>query len=194
MPKIFISYRRDDSGYEADRLFQALRKHVANPKRDLFLDTETLPAGVNFVEHLDRTLGECDVLLAIIGSRWLGAIDPKTGGRRLDNPKDFVRMEIALALKRGIPVAPVLLDGTTMPTAEELPEGLKELALRNGVEVRRRTFDADTERLIEGLALEELDRKARIASVLGRQNRGVSGPLLSLIALGTLSVGGALSG
>jgi hypothetical protein len=79
------------------------------------------------------------VLLAVIGRKWLSAQDDE-GKRRLDNPDDFVRIEIATALRRNIRVIPILLDGATVPKANELPEELKELALRNGLDVRHASF------------------------------------------------------
>jgi outer membrane protein OmpA-like peptidoglycan-associated protein len=153
MPKIFISYRREDSQYQADRLHQALRKHVANPRQNIFIDVDNIPVGVDFVEHLDAQVAQCDVMLAVIGPTWLNAGAGQLGGRRLDDPKDFVRLEIASALKRGIPVAPILLDGVAMPREDQLPVDLKPLARRNAVEIRRASFDADTERMIRGLNL-----------------------------------------
>src|SRR5262245_58246884 len=99
MPKIFISYRREDSAYQADRIHQALRRAVRDPKRDIFIDIDNIPVGVDFVQHLDSKVAQCDVLLALIGPDWLTAKNPKTGQRRLDDPKDFVRIEIASALR-----------------------------------------------------------------------------------------------
>ena len=152
MAKIFISYRRDDSQYPADLLHKALAPHVDNPKEDIFIDVDNIPLGVNFVEYLDEKVSQCEVLLALIGPRWASATDER-GNRRLDNPEDFVRIEIASALKRGIPVVPVLLDGAPVPRAEDLPDDLKELAVRNGEEIRRASFDGDAERLIRKLGL-----------------------------------------
>jgi len=149
--KIFISYRREDSQHQADRLHAALSRKM--PKRNIFIDVDNIPVGVNFVQHLDQQVAQCEVLLALIGPDWLEAKNPETGKRRLDDPKDFVRIEIASALKRGIPVAPILLDGAPFPPEGSLPDELKALTLRNGVEVRRMTFDADAERLIRGLNL-----------------------------------------
>lgn len=151
MAKIFISYRREDSQHQADRLHAALSRKM--PKKNIFIDVDNIPVGVDFVKHLDQQVGECDVLLALIGPDWLEAKNPQNGNRRLDDPKDFVRIEIASALKRGIPVAPVLLDGAAFPPEHRLPEDLRALTRRNGVEVRRLTFDADAERLIRGLNL-----------------------------------------
>lgn len=158
MPKIFISYRREDSQHQADRLHTALARRM--PRRDIFIDVDNIPVGVDFVRHLDAQVSQCDVLLALIGPGWAAARNSQTGGRRLDDPKDFVRIEIASALKRGIPVAPVLLDGAPLPREEDLPEDLRPLVRRHGVEVRRLTFEADADRLIRSLKLGKQARRA----------------------------------
>lgn len=152
MPKIFISYRREDSKWPVDRLRATLAPHVANPKDDIFVDIDNIPVGVDFVDYIGQQVAKCDLLLAVIGPRWLD-IANKTGGRRLDDPKDFVRIEIAAALKRGIPVAPVLIDDSVLPHASDLPDDLQGLTRRNGAKLRRETFDSDAERLIAGLKL-----------------------------------------
>ncbi len=191
MPKIFISYRREDSQHQADRLHAALRPHVGNPKRDIFIDVDNIPVGVDFEEHLDRQVAQCDVLLALIGPGWLDARNPKTGKRRLDDPEDFVRIEIASALKRGIPVAPVLLDGAPIPAKEDLPEDLKQLARRNGAEVRRSSFDADADRMIRGLGLKELGQKPKPAAAPSRSAPPASGGWIApLVALSMLALAG----
>lgn len=157
MPKVFISYRREDSQHQADRIFDALQRVV--PKRDLFIDIDGIPAGVDFVDHLNSQVAQCDVLLALIGPEW---IDAAAGGkRRLDDPGDFVRIEIAAALKRGIKVAPVLLDGAAMPAPQELPGDLAELSRRNAIEIRRNSFDADAGRMIDKLGLRETRSRVR---------------------------------
>lgn len=153
MPKIFISYRREDSQWPVDRIHAALKPRVADPKADIFVDVDNIPVGVDFAAHLDAKVAQCDVLLAVIGKEWLDIRNPRTGERRLDDPKDFVRIEIASALKRGIPVAPVLLDDARLPEPADLPEDLRPLVGRQGVEISRMTFDADVERLINGLGL-----------------------------------------
>ena len=96
-------------------------------------------------------MGKCDVLLAVIGKHWISSLDAQNR-RRLDDPQDFVRIEIEAALKRGIPVIPVLVDGAPMPRAEELPDGLKGLVRRQAVEISHTRFDTDAERLTEALA------------------------------------------
>src|SRR5262245_54300458 len=114
------------------------------------MDVDAIEPGLDFAEVLSDKVSKCDVLLAIIGSRWLDA-GAERGKRRLDSPDDFVRIEIAAALKREIRVIPILLDGTHMPSADHLPEDLKKLALRNGIDVRHASFHSDMERLIRRL-------------------------------------------
>ncbi|HEV7694002.1 MAG TPA: toll/interleukin-1 receptor domain-containing protein [Hyphomonadaceae bacterium] len=164
MTKIFISYRREDSQWPADRLHQALKPVVADPRKDIFIDVDNIPLGVNFVDHLGAQVGQCDILLAMIGRGWIEARNPQTGQRRLDDPKDFVRIEIATALKRGIRVVPILVDGASVPKEEELPEDLRPLATRNGMELQRMNFDADVARLIRGLGLNEAPRSSKGSS------------------------------
>jgi formylglycine-generating enzyme required for sulfatase activity len=146
--KVFISYRRDDSAGNAGRVHDRLEREFG---RDLlFMDVDSVPLGVNFVKVLGEEIAKCDALLAIIGPGWLDARD-ENGNRRLDSLDDFVRIEIEMALKRGIPVIPILLEGTRVPKAHRLPDGLKELALRNGIDIRHASFRDDMERLIRGL-------------------------------------------
>jgi formylglycine-generating enzyme required for sulfatase activity len=143
--KMFISYRRDDSAGHAGRVHDHLEREFG---RDLlFMDVDAIPLGANFVKVLDEEIAACDVLLAIIGPGWLDARD-ENGKRRLENPNDFVRIEIANALKRGISVIPILLEGTRVPKAEQLPEDLKELGLHQGLDVRHASFANDMGRLV----------------------------------------------
>ena len=183
MTKVFISYRRDDSQYQADRLHAAIRRHMKNPAQDIFIDVDGIPAGVDFVEHLDGRVAQCDVFLALIGSRWLDARGADGKSRRLDDPADFVRQEIASALRLQKRVVPVLFDGAKLPSSEELPADLEKLALRNGVEIRRGSFDHDVDRLIEKLGLTAPPRKARL------RNFGI---VVGLAALATLAGAGAV--
>jgi hypothetical protein len=146
--KLFISYRRDDSAGYSGRVHDRLQREFGGNL--LFMDVDSIPLGVNFSKVLVDEVAKCDVLLAVIGPDWLDARDEK-GRRRLDKPDDFVRIEIGTALKRGIPVIPILLEGTRVPKADQLPDDLKELALRNGLNVRHASFSDDMERLIRGL-------------------------------------------
>ena len=165
MEKVFISYRREDSQWPADRIYEALKRCTENPDFEVFIDVDGIPLGMDFHEHLDAKVAQCDVLLALIGHGWLEAKDANTGARRLEDSNDFVRIEIASALKRNIPVVPVLLDGAQVPNSEELPEGLKPLSRRNGVEIKRVSFKADIERLVKGLGLDEQNSISVIEAV-----------------------------
>ena len=117
--KIFINYRRDDSIGMAGRLHDRLAQTFGRDK--LFMDVDHIPVGVDFVAHLNSQVAECNALLVVIGPNWLNAKD-ESGERRLDNPDDFVAIEIAAALARDIRVIPVLVDGARMPKAKELPD------------------------------------------------------------------------
>jgi tetratricopeptide (TPR) repeat protein len=143
--KIFINYRRDDSIGMAGRLHDRLAQTFGRAK--LFMDVDHIPAGTDFVVHLNSQVAECDVILVVIGPNWLGVKD-ESGGRRLDNPDDFVAIEIAAALARDIRVIPVLVDGAHMPKASELPDSLKALARRHAVDVRHTHFGHDAEALV----------------------------------------------
>src|SRR5580704_12296032 len=140
MAGIFINYRRDDAPGVAGRLFDYLAGRFS--RDDLFMDVDAMKPGVDFVKQLDNQVSHCRVLLAVIGPHWLAAKD-KTGVRRLDNEKDYVRIELASALKRDIAVIPVLVDGATMPAEESLSDDLKPLAFRHALELRHSRFSAD---------------------------------------------------
>ncbi len=148
--KIFISYRRNDSAGHAGRVMDRLEREFGLDQ--LFMDVDAIPLGANFVKVLREEVAKCDVLLAVIGPNWLETRDDD-GNRRLDNPNDFVRIEVAAALQRDIPVIPILLDGAGIPKANQLPKNLKELASRNGLSVRHDSFHGDMDRLIRGLKL-----------------------------------------
>src|SRR5262249_54078899 len=146
--KVFISYRRDDSAGSAGRIRDRLESELG--RNLLFMDVDGIPLGTNFSKVLHEEVSKCGVLLAMIGPNWPDARD-EHGNRRLDDPNDFVRIEIAAALQRNVPVIPVLLEGARIPKATELPEDLKELSLRNGMEIRHASFQDDMNRLIRGL-------------------------------------------
>jgi hypothetical protein len=133
MPKVFICYRRSDSAHAAQSIYEKLAEHYG--AESVVFDVDTIPIGVDFVEYLNQQVNECDVLLAVIGDNWLDA-QAKDGTRRLDDLNDFVRIEIQAALKRKIPVIPVLVENASIPSEAELPRGLKQLSRRNAAEVR----------------------------------------------------------
>ena len=169
--KIFINYRRDDSIGMAGRLHDRLAQTFGRDK--LFMDVDHIPAGADFVAHLNNQVAECDVVLAIIGPNWLRAKD-KAGQRRLHQPDDFVAIEIAAALARDTLVIPVLVDAARMPKESDLPDTLKPLARRQAVEVRHAHFGHDSEALI-----------ARMRKALGQEAAGPgrwSVPLVAVVA------------
>ncbi len=192
MPKIFISYRREDSRHAVGRLHAALKPLVKDPRRDIFIDIDNIPKGVDFVEHLDGQVAQCDVMLAVIGPNWLTVADPHTGKRRLDDPGDFVRIEVASALKRGIPVVPVMLDDTRIPSADSLPDDLRALSRRNGERLGHESFDADVARLIRGLPATTPRAKPKPVTAPSRgavpANNG--GWIAPVVALSVLALGG----
>jgi hypothetical protein len=150
---IFISYRREDSEHVTGRIYDRLEAHFRRDR--VFLDVDNIPLGVDFRKHLDEAVGQCDVLLAVIGEGWLDVCypeGPKRGRRRLDDPADFVRIEIESALARNIHVIPVLVGKAAMPREEDLPDLLKPLASRQAAPVRGgRDFRGDVDRLIDGI-------------------------------------------
>ena len=157
MAGIFINYRRDDAPGVAGRLFDHLAAKFS--RRNIFMDVDAMKPGRDFVEQLDTQVAQCHVLLAVIGPHWLDAKD-QTGQRRLDNNNDYVRIELASALKRDIAVIPVLVDGAAMPSEGNLPDDLKRLVRRHALELRHTRFDADARAII--WALEELVPSRRV--------------------------------
>src|SRR6516225_6207457 len=134
------------------------RLEQAFPTDRLFIDVDNIPPGEDFVRMLESQVAQCDAMLTVIGNGWLGATDER-GNRRLDDPDDFVRIEIASALKQGKRVIPVLVHDARMPHPEELPEAIRPLARRNAVRLTHERFRADVQGLIKALqqALEEVD-------------------------------------
>ncbi len=162
--KVFISYRRKDSSYQAREIFQSLS--AALPADHVFMDVDSIPLGQDFRRVLTGWVAQCDVMLALIGPNWI-AIDPRSGSSRLHDPEDFVRIEIATALARGIPVVPVLLDGTPMPGRDMLPLELGELPDRQSEFASFRSFEADIARLMKGLGIGQPLPAAAVAAEPG---------------------------
>lgn len=148
MAKVFVSYRRDDSIGLAGRIYDRLATHFGRDA--VFMDVDAIPFGVDFRQYLNDAVSRCNVLLAVIGEDWLTI--SRAGKRRLDDPKDFVRIEVEAALQRGIPVVPVLIEPASMPQEDELPETLRELAYRNAANIDPgRDFHSHVDRLIRGV-------------------------------------------
>jgi len=145
---IFISYRRDDAGGEAGRLFDDLTR--AFGADTVFMDVAGIQPGIDFRKAIDANVASAGVLLAVIGPNWLTIADAN-GNHRLEDPNDFVRLEVASALARNIPVIPVLVHSATMPHADSLPDDLKDLAYRNAVELTLARWNSDVALLVPAL-------------------------------------------
>jgi hypothetical protein len=147
MNGIFISYRRDDAPGYAGRLYDRLAAHFGADH--VFMDVQGIEPGVDFVDAIERALGSCEILIVLIGKDWLAA--DSAGRRRLDDPNDFVRVETATALARGIRVVPVLVEGAEMPRGDNLPTELLPLVRRQAVELSHKQWDATSAELIRTL-------------------------------------------
>jgi len=142
--KVFISYRREDSAADALHLFDDLIAEFG--KDQVFMDIEQIHAGADFSKAIEDAVESCDVLLAVIGQRWLTITD-SNGVRRLVNPNDLVRLEIATALQRNVRVIPVLVQGASIPSEKDLPDDLKTLASRHAFELRHLGRRRDVDQL-----------------------------------------------
>jgi len=148
MRQIAISYRRDDSSGITGRIFDRLVAHYGADS--VFRDVDNIPIGVDFREHINSILAQTDVTLVVVGKHWFGPLPRRR--RRIDDPADPVRVEVETALRNGMPVIPVLVEGGAMPNIDQLPDGLKEFVYRNGLEVDSgRDFEQHIERLIRSM-------------------------------------------
>jgi TIR domain len=148
---IFISYRRQDSGDVTGRIYDRLVQQFG--REAIFKDVDSIPLGVDFRGVLDNAVGQCNLLLAVIGRQWLSGQN-ESGARRLDDPRDFVRIEIESAIRRDIPVIPLLVQGAGMPGENDLPTSLQALVYRNAIPIRPDPdFHHDIDRLIKGIEL-----------------------------------------
>lgn len=146
MAGIFINYRREDAAADAGRLFDDLRRRCKD--EHVFMDL-TIEAGKDFRAALSEKLETCDVLLALMGPRWLHVTNEATGKRRLDEEQDFVRLEIVTALAQQKLVIPVILPGAKMPSPESLPESIRELAWRNAFELHYKHWVSCVNELVQ---------------------------------------------
>ena len=143
-----MSYRRQETEYPAGWLFDRLTEHFRGA--EVFKDIDSIEPGDDFVDVITRAVESCDVLLALIGDRWLTMTDAE-GRRRIDDPDDYVRIEIEAALSRNVRVVPILVYGARMPRAHDLPGSLASLVRRQALELTATHFDADLTRLLKVL-------------------------------------------
>ncbi|MDJ0706964.1 MAG: effector-associated domain EAD1-containing protein [Leptolyngbyaceae cyanobacterium MO_188.B28] len=176
---IFVSYRRIDSNDVTGRIYDFLAAHFGGDV--VFKDVDSIPLGVDFRTYLNDTVGNCQVLVAVIGPNWLEALKERLGQPAID----WVRAEIETALGRGIPVIPLLVGGAGLPVAADLPEGLQDLAYRNAAQARPDPdFKSDMHRLIQGLesivGASSIASSAKIPVTLTpQQMQGLQNALLS---------------
>jgi TIR domain len=150
MSAVFISYRRENTAGEARALFNDLAAQLG--EGSVFMDVDSIALGRDFRVVLEETTASCDLMLVLIGRNWIDAKD-EDGRTRLANPGDYVRLEIEAALKRNIPVTPVLVQGARMPVAEQLPETIRDFAYRNGFELSNTRWESDVREMIRRLGL-----------------------------------------
>jgi TPR repeat protein len=189
MPRIIISYRREDSGVITGRIFDRL---VAQYGREaIFRDIDDVPFGVDFREHISRVINESDIVLAIIGPRWLG---PRGAQNRLNNEADPVRVEIEIALRNSVPLIPLLVLRAAMPQASQLPESLRDFAYRNALQVdAEQDFDVHMTRLLRAMD-GILGRSAAVAPTAAapeppKRRRMLAGGLIAAV-LGIVAAAG----
>jgi hypothetical protein len=149
MPKIAISYRRADSEAMTGRIFDRLIAHYG--KGAIYRDIDDIPPGIDFRLHINQTLLKTQILLVIVGPQWFGGASDG-GANRIQEESDPVRVEVETALRRRVPLIPVLIGATRMPSAEQLPPGLKDFAFRNALKIDiGRDFDHHMDRLIRSI-------------------------------------------
>lgn len=140
MPRVFVSYRREDASGHAGRIYDRLALEFGGEQ--VFMDVDAVRPGVDFVRELEQAVGSCDVLIVVIGPQWVSA--SKGGRRRLENPRDWVRIEVAEGLKReDVTVVPVLVNGADPPQPADLPRSLSKLARVQAFEINDRRFSRD---------------------------------------------------
>ncbi len=186
-PRIFISYRRSDSIAITGRLYDRLS--AAFGEDNVFKDVDKIPLGVNFKQVLDSEVASCDVLLIIIGPEWARVSDKH--GRRLDDPDDFVRIEVEAGLRRDdVLVIPVLVNNASMPTVEQLPGGLNDLIYRNAATVRNDPdFNRDVQWLINQINGSFEVKKERLSLPFSWRVAAVAMLIVALVAVIAILLG-----
>lgn len=160
---VFVSYRRDDAAGETTHIYECLDKRFGGD--NVFLDVDTIPPGADFREYICSQVARCDVMLVVIGREWL--VD-RHGKRPVDDPTDFVRIEIEMAMKRGIRIIPVLVRGASMPGDNQLPDSIRQFAFRNALQVRAgQDFRTDVDRLIRAVEVPLAESESE-RSIAGR--------------------------
>jgi len=203
MSGIFISYRRQDSADVSGRIHEHLVARYG--KQAVFMDVDTIPYGEDFAEFIQNEMKKCSVALVIIGPQWLDSTG-ENGKRRLDDPRDFVRVEIETALRLGIPVVPVLVSHARIPDARALPDSLVDLLRKNAAQVRPNPdFTTDMKRLCDTIdryvvsapafAPQPAPRYAPVSPATSKsQGRSVRRGIVIGVIVVVLACGGAVLG
>jgi formylglycine-generating enzyme required for sulfatase activity len=182
--RIFISYRRDDTAGDARSVYQRMQRTFGS--RRLFMDVDSIQRGRDFHDVLDDHLKKSAVMLVVIGPRWLDARDAD-GNRRLDDLDDFIRLEVARALKRDIAVIPLLVGGARVPRAADLPDALRGLTRRQGITVTHQNFPSDMDALEKDIRT--LLRRAKLRSLAAVSSVALAVTLFALAYyLGAFSI------
>jgi TIR domain len=147
-PRVFVSYRREDASGHAGRLYDALAEKFGD--ENVFMDVDTIQVGADFTQAIASAVASCDALIALIGRDWATVTD-EAGRRRIDDPDDFVRLELETALERDVAVIPACVRGASFPEESELPPSLAPLARRQGTDLRDTAWRDDVRRLIARL-------------------------------------------
>jgi hypothetical protein len=176
---VFISYRRSDAAGSAGRLYDTLAEQLGD--KHVFMDVDQIRPGEDFVGVLADVLERCRAVVVVIGPDWVSAVD-EHGGRRLENPQDYVRMEVAHALSTGVAVFPVLVDGATMPRTEDLPADLRGLTTRQAIEISPSRYRYDVGQLVT--ALRQLVRRPWWGTVAGRV--ALAGAAIAVVVTGAV--------
>jgi len=181
MSGIYISYRRMESAAYAGRLFDHLSRHFG--RRSVFMDIDTIRSGEDFPQAIESALNACDVVLVVIGNTWVTGTG-QDGRRRLDDPKDWVRLEVAAALRRDILVVPVLVEGARLPDPASLPEELRALCQRHACELTDLRWSYDVGELVEDLETGiHPPKRFKIPRVKDKRLRWLAGSAIILVLL-----------
>jgi hypothetical protein len=157
--KIFISYRREDAADAAGRIRDWLVQTKGIAREDVFMDVEAILPGADFVRVIEQAIDQCKAVIVVISPSWIAQVNA---------PTSYVRLETETALRRNIPVIPILIGGVQMPSAERLPAGLRQLTRLNARQVRPDSFDYDMDwiRKALGFSVSAGVRWSAAASVL----------------------------
>lgn len=143
--RIFVSYRQQDTAWPASALYQRLVERFG--EQQVFKDIDNIRLGEDFVQKITEEVEACDILLALIGRGWLQP--DENGRRRIDEPNDFVRLEIKTALDRNVMLIPILVDGAAMPPADSLPSDISALVRRQALGLNPSLFRGGTDELLD---------------------------------------------